>query len=378
MMKCHYEVLGVEQSATDDELKKAYRRMARQLHPDKNRGNEEEATQQFQLVQAAYAVLSDPQERAWYDKHREAILRWHTCHLGVDVMPYFSTTAFTGYDDSPQGFYTVYRELFQRIVEDEQAHHEALQRQGYSQLLMAFGDLALHSFPGVHRPPLGFVIRAIAPADWVRKTHGGDGAEGVDVMPYFSTTAFTGYDDSPQGFYTVYRELFQRIVEDEQLIMKLSSDKDIPSFGDSRSNVQKVVRPFYKHWDAFTTRRHFHSCDKWDLRDAPNRRVRRLMEKENKKLRATAKKEYVATVRQLVRFVKKRDKRYQRYLEEVREQRERAQQEEQRRQEAKEKRLAEERARQEERLVAQAQRVMADREDDLSALDAYFDQQFGA
>ena len=42
---------------------------------DKNAHRAEEATAEFQLIQAAYAVLSDPQERAWYDDHREAILR---------------------------------------------------------------------------------------------------------------------------------------------------------------------------------------------------------------------------------------------------------------------------------------------------------------
>lgn len=42
---------------------------------DKNLENVEEATAQFRLVQQAYEILTDPQERAWYDKHREAILR---------------------------------------------------------------------------------------------------------------------------------------------------------------------------------------------------------------------------------------------------------------------------------------------------------------
>jgi len=44
-------------------------------HPDKNRENVEEAKEEFQLIQQSYEVLSDPQERAWYDKHRDALLR---------------------------------------------------------------------------------------------------------------------------------------------------------------------------------------------------------------------------------------------------------------------------------------------------------------
>ena len=45
------------------------------LIQDKNPDQTEESTKQFRVVQQAYDVLSDPQERAWYDKHREAILR---------------------------------------------------------------------------------------------------------------------------------------------------------------------------------------------------------------------------------------------------------------------------------------------------------------
>jgi molecular chaperone DnaJ len=61
----HYEVLGVERDASIDEIKKAYRRLARQLHPDVNPG--EEAAERFKLVTHAYDVLSDPEQRARYD-----------------------------------------------------------------------------------------------------------------------------------------------------------------------------------------------------------------------------------------------------------------------------------------------------------------------
>lgn len=64
-MKCHYEVLCVSKDATASEIKKAYRKLALQWHPDKNLENLLEAKEQFQLVQNAYEVLSDPQERAW-------------------------------------------------------------------------------------------------------------------------------------------------------------------------------------------------------------------------------------------------------------------------------------------------------------------------
>ena len=65
----HYAILGISKTATDAEIKKAYRKLAMQYHPDKNPGNKE-AEEKFKKIADAYAVLGDPEKRKDYDTPR--------------------------------------------------------------------------------------------------------------------------------------------------------------------------------------------------------------------------------------------------------------------------------------------------------------------
>ena len=66
----NYDILGVSRSASTDQIKRSYRRLAKKYHPDRNPGNPS-AEARFKEVQHAYAVLSDADKRAQYDRFGE-------------------------------------------------------------------------------------------------------------------------------------------------------------------------------------------------------------------------------------------------------------------------------------------------------------------
>lgn len=86
----YYEVLGLEKGASDDEIKKAFRKMALKYHPDKNPGDKE-AEEAFKEVNEAYSILSDPEKKSKYDRFG---------HAGVDPNAGFGGGAgFGGFED---------------------------------------------------------------------------------------------------------------------------------------------------------------------------------------------------------------------------------------------------------------------------------------
>lgn len=242
----YYQLLEVAEDATPEEIKRSFRQLALVHHPDKNRDDVEGATQRFASLQQAYEVLSDEQERAWYDSHKASLIP----EADAD-------------------------EVFENIRK------------------------------GASAPPArdrGLTVRHLS--------------------RFFDATIWHGFDDGEDGFFTIYRNLFARLQSEEAMI---TSDADFPSFGFStwtwsakneRDNLN-MAKSFYAVWTNFTTAKDFSWVEQWKSTEAPDRRTRRLMEKDNKKVRDDARKDYNDTVRSLAKFLRKRDPRYKKHLTEM-------------------------------------------------------------
>ena len=97
----YYDVLGVNRDAGDDEIRKAYRKLAMKFHPDRNPDNPK-ADEHFKEVKEAYEILSDAQKRAAYDQYG---------HAGVD--PQFGGGGFGGFGGG--GFSDAFGGIFDEI-----------------------------------------------------------------------------------------------------------------------------------------------------------------------------------------------------------------------------------------------------------------------
>ena len=105
--KDYYQALGVDRSATADEIKKAYRRLARKYHPDVSK--EPDAEQRMQEINEAWAVLSDPEKRAAYDQ------LGHRYRAGQDFQPppdWDAGFEFTGAAEDPFGADPAFSDFF--------------------------------------------------------------------------------------------------------------------------------------------------------------------------------------------------------------------------------------------------------------------------
>ncbi|PVU99761.1 hypothetical protein BB560_005453 [Smittium megazygosporum] len=262
---CYYELLGLERDCSDSDIKKAYRKLALIWHPDKNQDNIDETTRKFALIKEAYETLSDPQERSWYDSHRDQILTAEDSsqqdfayydYKGTStntIISYFSISVFDGFDDTETGFYSVYRTLFSKIISEE--------------------------------------IQAIN-SNMVRVS---DKELGLMYSLNFGTSE-TPFDDSIFEFF-----------DEKSLQNNTSFEKK------NKNDGFVSLKEFYNYFGCFDTYKSFSWEEKYKTSQAPNRQIRRLMEKENKVLVESSKRQFVDSVQNLANWLKKRDPRYKEY-----------------------------------------------------------------
>ena len=99
-----YEILGVAKTASDDEIKKAYRKLAMKHHPDRNQGDEaKKAEEKFKEAKEAYEMLSDPQKRAAYDQYG---------HAGVDPNMRGGPGGAEGFGGFSEAFGDIFGDIF--------------------------------------------------------------------------------------------------------------------------------------------------------------------------------------------------------------------------------------------------------------------------
>lgn len=297
--RCYYEIMEIDKKADQDTIRKKFKRLTIKLHPDKN-SEDPLAKEKFQELNEAYQVLSDPNERAWYDSHRNEILN-----------------GGNGNDS------------------------ELEQNKGFE----------------------------------------------FNIWKYFSQSCYQSTsEDNISNFYKVYRELFQKIIIEEENARQYDDEKEdnfesflkAPGFGDESTHIDDVIK-FYRYWENFVSCKSFAWADQYKAERSDDRYIKRHIKKDSRKRRVKAKKAYNETLKSLVDFIKKRDRRWDQVVEMNKEKEkqkeieeaEKAKEKEIQKQEQKERaRIAEIERMEELEKYRESNTVMADKHADLEDEDA--------
>ncbi|SFL52601.1 molecular chaperone DnaJ [Legionella jamestowniensis DSM 19215] len=172
-----YELLGVSRSASNAEIKKAYRKLAMKYHPDRN-SNDKEAEEKFKDIQSAYAVLSDSQKRAAYDRFG---------HAGVDP----SMGGHGGFG----GFGDVFEDIFENIFSGGRGRGQSRAQRG--------ADLQVNVQMTLEEAALGKQIEITVPRHVACQSCHGSGAKKGSTPKNCETCNGIGQVRIQQGFFSI-------------------------------------------------------------------------------------------------------------------------------------------------------------------------------
>jgi molecular chaperone DnaJ len=179
----YYEVLGVGRTVGDEEVKKAYRRLAVQFHPDRNPGDKQ-AEEKFKEINEAYQVLSDPEKRSQYDRFG------HAAFQGPQ-----GAGGFGGFDFS-QGFEEVFSDIFGDFFGTGRGRSRSRSRRGEDLRY----DLEVEFEEAARGAEKIIRFQRLTACDGCNGARARGGAEGVRTCP---NCRGTGQVRTQQGFFSI-------------------------------------------------------------------------------------------------------------------------------------------------------------------------------
>jgi len=258
----YYILLGVFEDATGEEIKSAYRKLALKHHPDKNTGDAQNATQRFARIQRAYDVLSNEQERAFYDQSKPERMS-RPVPIQEDV-----TAGMPGYFQPPARGTTP-------TPSKPRPSQKSQERP---------------------RPPAG---GAPFPPGYVPGS--GPGGLSSRDMALFAIFLLSEREEDPFATLMYCRDISMIIAHDEE--ENGNGRITLPPFGEPLSSPT-VIREFYRSWRSFSTKKEF----SWvDIGSRGPETSKKAHKKARGKARRAAIEDYNTTVKKLVDLIREVD-----------------------------------------------------------------------
>lgn len=177
--KDYYKILGVSRDASEEEMKKSYRKIAMQYHPDRNPGNKE-SEERFKIASEAYEVLRDPEKREIYDR------------FGIEGLKGTGFTGFRGFDDIFSTFGDIFEDFFGFGTSDNRRTRARPGADLRYDLKISFLDAAF-----------GMETEIEIPQNEVCDLCNGTGAESGTYPTHCPNCKGTGQVTRSQGFFTI-------------------------------------------------------------------------------------------------------------------------------------------------------------------------------